>query len=265
MTIKLICSECGSRMSAPDALLGKKGKCPKCGRILIIRPTDESRSPADFLDSDERGTAGRTAGGAGGAEGVGRTGGTGAAAMDHGSDSVSAESQIIVDDLPTLIKTEGVPRRISFDNIYAVLNNERILAFWKRGEGWQFNTSHGYVLARGADSLIPEQGDFILIEGNVRQTEEGHRLAGVQFFKISGIGALKSITRSDGEIFEKIVGRVPLGMTQKRQFLLFLRDRYFSSFTENAGDVIDYLTNEDFHSDQIGDIQNEESEGLPTE
>ncbi|MBQ3389162.1 MAG: hypothetical protein IJG60_08115 [Thermoguttaceae bacterium] len=174
-------------------------------------------------------------------------------------------AQIVVDDLPTLIQTEGVPRRIAFSNIYVILNNERLLAYWKRGEGWQYQTSHGFVPVRSAESLIPEQGEFVLAEGNVKETDEGHRLVGAQFFKIAGGGGLKPLLRSESEIFEKIVGRVPLGMTQKRQFLLFIRDHYFQSFTERAGDLIEYLTNEDFHSVRIGDTESEDSEGLPQE
>ena len=220
MVIKLVCPGCGSGMSAPDAYLGKRGKCPKCGKVITIQPAAPPARPS---------------------------------------------TPIIVDDLPTLIHTEGVPRRISFSNIYAIMNNDQLLAFWKQGEGWQYRTSHGYVPVRSAESLVPEQGEFVLAEGNVREFDEGHRLVGAQFFKIAGGGGLKSLLRGESEIFEKIVGRVPLGLSQKRQFLLFIRDRYFQSFTERAGDVIEYLTNEDFHTTQIGDTQSGDSAGLPQE
>ncbi len=218
MVIKLVCPGCGSGMSAPDAYLGKRGKCPKCGTVITIEPPRETPRPS---------------------------------------------TRIIVDDLPTLIHTEGVPRRISFSNIYAIMNNDQLLAFWKQGEGWQYRTSHGYVPVRSAESLVAEQGDFVLAEGNVKETEEGHRLVGAQFFKISGGGGLKPLLRSESEIFEKIVGRVPLGLTQKRQFLRYIREHYFQAFTEKAGDVIEYLTNEDFHTTQIGDTESGDSEGLP--
>ena len=62
----------------------------------------------------------------------------------------------------------------------------------------------------------------ITLQGNVKEFEEGHRLVGAQFFKIAGGGGLKSLLRGESEIFEKIVGRVPLGLSQKRQFLLFM-------------------------------------------
>ncbi|MCR5359726.1 MAG: hypothetical protein K6E55_07580 [Thermoguttaceae bacterium] len=217
MVIKLVCPGCGRGMSAPDAYLGKRGRCPNCGTVVTI----QHAPPAP------------------------------------------PSTPIIVDDLPSLIHTEGVPRRISLMNIYAIMNNDQLVAFWKQGEGWQYRTSHGYVSVRSAESLVPEQGDFVLAEGNVKEFEEGHRLVGAQFFKISGGGGLKPLLRSDSEIFEKIVGRVPLGFAQKREFLRFIREHHFQAFTERAADVIEYLTNEDFHTTQVGDTQNEDSEGLP--
>jgi len=38
MPIELRC-ECGKRLRVRDELLGKRGKCPVCGKILVIRPT----------------------------------------------------------------------------------------------------------------------------------------------------------------------------------------------------------------------------------
>ena len=209
-------------MSAPDTLLGKKGKCPKCGLVMVIKPSEPVADP-------------------------------------------SRSSQIVVDDLPALVKTEGVPHRISYENLYLILNNDVVVSYWKRGEGWQIRASQGYVLARSADDLIPEAGEFVLVEGNVHQTEEGHRLVGIQFFKISGFSALKSLVRSDSEVFNKIVGRVPLGLNQKRQTLLFIRQHYFGGFTEQAGDIIEYLTNDDFQTTMIGDVKNADSAWLSSE
>jgi hypothetical protein len=216
MVIKLVCPGCGGGMSAPDALLGKRGKCPQCGTILTIQPQETPQ----------------------------------------------VSKQVVVDDLPPLGRIEGVPRRLAFRNIYVIMDNERLLAFWKRGEGWQYRTSHGFIPVRGAEQLIPEQGEFVLAEGNVKETEDGYRLVGGQFFKISSGSGLIPLLRSDTEILEKIVERVPLGSSQKHQFLRFIRDNYFQAFTDRAGDLIEYLTGEDFHTTQVGDTENEGSEGL---
>ena len=39
MPIEVSCS-CGRRLKAPDKLLGKKAKCPDCGKILVIKKPD---------------------------------------------------------------------------------------------------------------------------------------------------------------------------------------------------------------------------------
>ncbi len=238
MTIRLTCRQCGSRVSAPDALLGKKGKCPHCGEVMVIQPDPVTPTATpNAPDASPRSNV-------------------------PPSSTPSPQSAVIVDDLPSLVRTTDYPRRVAFNNVYLIMNSERVVAYWKNGDGWLFQSGHGFSPARGGSSLIPDRGDFVLIEGNVQETEKGHRLVGVQFFKLTHYGALMAITRSRDEIFEKIVGRTPLLSSQKKLFLLFLRDHYFVDFTEDATDVIDYLTNEDFHSDRIGEVHNDESDGL---
>lgn len=45
MPISVKCSECGKGLKAPDALAGKKAKCPQCGHVIPI--------PAVVLDAEE--------------------------------------------------------------------------------------------------------------------------------------------------------------------------------------------------------------------
>ncbi|MFM9960319.1 MAG: hypothetical protein ACKV2Q_03740 [Planctomycetaceae bacterium] len=45
MPISVKCSECGKGLKAPDALAGKKAKCPQCGHVIPI--------PAAVLDAEE--------------------------------------------------------------------------------------------------------------------------------------------------------------------------------------------------------------------
>jgi len=40
MPIDVTCDACGSRFKAPDTAAGKKGKCKKCGAVIVI-PTPE--------------------------------------------------------------------------------------------------------------------------------------------------------------------------------------------------------------------------------
>ena len=237
MSIRIIC-RCGSKLDAPDALLGKKGKCPKCGAVLLIQPT-----PA--------------------------TGAPNAAALKNAakpepvpSPKAPSGSEIIVNNLPSLIQTDGFPKRIERANFYVILAADRVIAFLKSGEGWQLNTGHGFSNARQENQLIPGQGTFALVEGIVRETEQGRRLFGIQFFKLDGRACLLAIARNESEILEKISARSTLTLSQKRHLLLFIRDRYFAEFTADAPEIIEYLTGEDFHSEQIGDCTCANTAGL---
>lgn len=231
MPIRIVCAQCGVKLDAPDTLAGKKGKCPKCGTIFRIPVPDAPAVPMEQPAADKK----------------------------------NESSTIVVSDLPSLNSTAGNPKRLEWNNLYVVLGSDRIVAYLKQGEGWQLNVGKGFVSARQENQMIPEQGEFVLLEGNVHETENGRRLVGIQFFKINGRADLMAISRSDGEILEKITGRTTLLLTQKRQFLTFLRDHYFPAFTDDAPEIVDFLLGEDFHSEQIGDCACENTDGLPHE
>ncbi|MBQ3453488.1 MAG: hypothetical protein IKF77_06075 [Thermoguttaceae bacterium] len=227
MVIRIVCAACGAKLDAPERLAGKKGKCPKCGDIFQI-PTPEAAKPVPPKPKNK-------------------------------------PSAIQFDDAPALNPTSGFPKRIHIDNIYVILSSNRVIAFLKYGEGWQLNVGHGFANAKQENSMLPEVGDYVLVEGNVKQTDNGRRLVGIQFFKIGKASDLQSLTRDEAEILEKLVDRTTLTGSQKKQLLLYIRERFFSSFTEDALDVIEYLTGEDFHSQQVGDCQCENTVGLRTE
>lgn len=230
MVIRIVCATCGAKLDAPDRLAGKKGKCPKCGAIFLIS------SPGTVNAKTETGTRKPT-----------------------------KPSAIHFDDSPSLNPTGSFPKRIHIDNIYVILGSNRVTAFLKYGEGWQLNVGHGFANARQENSMLPETGDFTLVEGNVKQTENGRRLVGIQFFKIGKSSDLGALTRDEGEILEKLVDRTTLNGSQKKQLLLYIREHFFASFTEDATEVIEYLIGEDFHSQQIGNCECENTIGLRPE
>lgn len=47
MAIIVRCGECGARLKFRDDALGKRAKCPKCQRIVEIRPDSDSRQPVE--------------------------------------------------------------------------------------------------------------------------------------------------------------------------------------------------------------------------
>ena len=238
MSIRIVCA-CGSKLDAPDSFLGKKGKCPKCGAVFLIQPS-AAPTPKPAAPTQKS-----------------------AAATPAAVKQTPSPDKIIVNDLPSLLHTEGFPKRIERLNLYVILGSDRVIAFLKAGEGWQLNTGHGFSNARQENQLIPGQGTFALIEGIVHETENGRRLVGIQFFKLDGRACLLAIARNESEILEKITGRTTMTLSQKRQLLLYIRDRFFADFTADAPEIIEYLTGEDFHSEQIGDCACENTDGLP--
>src|SRR5262245_9762271 len=45
MTVRITCPECGKKLDAPGAVLGKKARCPGCKAVFIARDGDEEVQP----------------------------------------------------------------------------------------------------------------------------------------------------------------------------------------------------------------------------
>jgi len=48
--IQLTCSQCGSNLGVTDKMAGKKGKCPKCGKMNVIPYPDDKPPPEEQQD-----------------------------------------------------------------------------------------------------------------------------------------------------------------------------------------------------------------------
>ncbi|MCK4624458.1 MAG: hypothetical protein KAV00_04045 [Phycisphaerae bacterium] len=48
--IQLTCSQCGSNLRVTDKMAGKKGKCPKCGKMNVIPCPDDKPPPEEQQD-----------------------------------------------------------------------------------------------------------------------------------------------------------------------------------------------------------------------
>ena len=51
--MKLTCSNCGKRLSAPEQMAGKRGKCPACGHVFVL-PSIMGAPSADNTPSPAR-------------------------------------------------------------------------------------------------------------------------------------------------------------------------------------------------------------------
>lgn len=45
--IELTCSSCGASLKVPDQLAGKKGKCQKCGAVIVVPQPDTAQALAN--------------------------------------------------------------------------------------------------------------------------------------------------------------------------------------------------------------------------
>ena len=217
MTIRVVCKGCNSKIDAADKLLGQTRRCPKCGTPILIEPAP-------------------------------------------------ARTSIIVNDAPPLgssaLQTSneegaGLKRlRLTPDNVYVVLGDNRQIAYWKGGEGWFVNVGNGYESVKRAPEKLPETGVFVLVEGYVAQTDAGRRLRALRFKKLSGASALKVLLHTEeADVLEKAKEPTVLTTVQKQLFLKHIRSKYFIEFTEGSNEVMEYLTGYDASLRVVGDFK----------
>ena len=218
MSIRIVCKSCGSKIDAKDELRGQTRRCPKCHNPILIEPEP---------------TAG----------------------ADVSSNAVSeADSPKVDITAPEPLKI----RRLRPNNLYVILGTDCEIAYWKGAEGWFVNVGNGFEAVKRAPDKLPDIGTFALVEGNVVQTDAGRRLKGLRIRKLAGRGVLQTIVRGgEADILEKTSGPVALTGPQKRFMLQHIRNHYFFEFTDDAPEIIEYLTGFDSHSDVVGTFTEE--------
>lgn len=219
MAIRVICGSCGSKIDAKDELRGQTRRCPKCRQPILIEPAAQPQAPKPQPVKTEQSQA-RPANAA--------------------SDAASPA-------------TEGLKmRRLRPDDLYFVVGSDKLVAYWKSGEGWMLNVGNGFSQVKRSPGLIPDLGEFVLAEGRVAQTDNGRRLKAMRFWSLTGRGVLLALGRGETEILEKAqFPTVPNG-SQKRFILEQIRKLYFRDFTDDALEVIEFLTSFDSHSQSVG-------------
>ena len=220
MAIRVICGSCGSKIDAKDELRGQTRRCPKCRQPILIVPTEQAQAPKP---------------------------------QPVKAAPAVAQPAAVEPDAAAPTATDGLKmRRLRPDDLYFVVGSDKLVAYWKLGEGWMLNVGTGFSQVKRSPGLIPDLGEFVLAEGRVAQTDNGRRLRGLRFWKLSGRGVLLALGRSETEILEKAqFPTVPSG-AQKRFILDQIRKLYFASFTDEALDVVEFLTGFDSHSQSVG-------------
>ncbi|MDO5554483.1 MAG: hypothetical protein Q4G68_12055 [Planctomycetia bacterium] len=221
MSIRVICPHCKCKIDASDTLANKLKPCPKCKNQILIAPSVEE-SPKIVP-------------------------------VPHSGSVANAEAEIEFDPNAGVSVGQRLIRRLKPGNIYVITSYERIVAYWKFPDGWLYNVGSGFVPAKRNRELIPENGTFTLIEGNVHKTEEGQRLVGLQFYELKSRGVLLLIAGTETDILEKVTERSACPDSAKRFFLQYIRGHYFTDFTKEAPELVDFLLGDDYHTRQIGD------------
>lgn len=217
MAIRVICGSCGSKIDAKDELRGQTRRCPKCRQPILIEPATQPQAskpqPVKAAPTAPAPTAA---------------------------------------DAPAPA-TEGLKmRRLRPDDLYFVVGSDKLVAYWKAGEGWMLNVGNGFSQVKRSPGLIPDLGEFVLAEGRVAQTDNGRRLKGLRFWSLTGRGVLLALGRGETEILEKAqFPTVPSG-SQKRFILDQIRKLYFRDFTDDALEIVEFLTSFDSHSQSVG-------------
>ncbi len=212
--LTVVCPSCQSKLRVREDFAGKAGKCPKCGAIIHV-PQAAEPLPADSRRQP--------------------------VAASPGADSNDAFPDIEAAD------------RLIRDYHYLILDRTGLVATWENnGQGWMIRSGTTFVRAiRNADKL-PGQGDFKLVELQILHGEDGsHRLRGLAVYQLAPRYALTRIERGEDALLQAIRGPGSLNKEQKSAVFTYIRQKLMRPIWEDHAELIDYLTNLDYHSPGI--------------
>ena len=225
--IRLTCPSCQASLNAKDELAGQTRKCPKCGATLQIPgevpETDEAAAPTD-ADADDW----------------------------AGLDDV-APNQHVHAALDHVLPKPERPERLTRLNRYLICDKAHLFAMWEgNGQGWMLRTNAGFVKVGRNPDQLPSQGDYTLIELVMAMTDDGLRLQGIHCHQLAQRWALTTLDQDDHKILSRIDGPGQLTKDQKNVVQKFLREQFMREVWHDAREVLDYLSNLDYHSPGVG-------------
>lgn len=217
--IRVICPHCSAKLNAKDELLGQSRNCPRCGNLVVIRPGDETAPPPAPTNSSAT------------------------------ADPRSSPPEPSGAPTPT---SEGLAR-LSRSHFYLICDPSRIIATWENnGQGWRIRTEHGFASAARNPEKIPGQGDFKLVELRMDHGSGEMQLRGLRVYQLARRWALNALGRGDDGVCKSITGPGSLLRLQKNAVRAHLQERFMREVWGNAAEVLDYLSNDDYHSPGAG-------------
>ena len=230
-TIPIVCPHCSARLNAKAALIGRRRPCPKCKNEILIAPAPAAESGSGAAQAA-----------VGAAANNGRSGSSGEGGLGNQVAGVMAEG----------LPSHRFLIRLNRHHLYYICDRAKVFASWENnGQGWQVRAQSGMVSAVRNQHLLPQQGDFRLVEIHAEHTPEGVRLRGLTCYRLADRWALRSLARGDDEIVEKIVDHAGLSREQKNAVRAALRERFMHEVWQHAGPLAEFLGNADYHSYQV--------------
>ena len=223
--ISLVCPKCQSRLNAKKELLGQTRRCPKCGTpVLIALP--EATPPTAAEPSPQS---------------LGETASQPSAEVSPPPDAIIGQT------------SHPLPDRLDRCHQYLICDRSKLIAAWKNdGQGWQVKTKGGLVSVSRSPEPLPNEGDFRLVELRLDRSEAGLHLTGLRTYQLAQRWALVSLERGDDPIVSKLTGPAGLNREQKNAVRQALKDQFMHEVWADAREVLDYLTNTDYHSPGAG-------------
>jgi len=214
--IRVTCPRCASKLNAKDALAGQTRKCPKCGAMVLIPEPDQS----------------------------GTTAGEGAIALAE-----AAPDQHVHGAIEKKLPAKELPERLGRQNRYLICDKSKLVAAWENnGHGWMLKTNFGFISATRNYDQLPAQGNFKLVELQLKMTDEGLRLAGIRTYQLARRWALTNLDKGDDKILSAVTDSGFLNKEQKSVVQKAIKEQFMRHVWEGAANVLDYLTNGDYHS-----------------
>ena len=99
--------------------------------------------------------------------------------------------------LPTRIHLQ----RLGRTNRYVICDKTTVVATWRNdGMGWMIRTASGFAPARRNSESLPHYGQFVLVELEMIQKDEGMRLAAIHSYQLASRFAMTKLDKGDDDI-----------------------------------------------------------------
>ncbi len=218
--VRITCPHCASALEAKDKLIGQVRKCPKCGQPIKI-VADSPPAPESV-------------------------------AIEETSEETPPDKDVhatVAQRLPS----QHIPERLTRDSHYVICNRTGLVAVWQNdGHGWMMKSGASYVSAKRNRENLPTEGDFKLVELRFKIGPEGRHLVGVVAYQLVSRWALTVLHEGDDQITAKIAGLGSLNRDQKFAVRQVLKEQFMPEVFERSADVLEYLSNADYHSPGVG-------------